>query len=46
VGQALGEIQDISHGMKESMHDGKKLPSESEMQQAVERAKAADGNLS
>jgi uncharacterized protein YjbJ (UPF0337 family) len=45
VQSALGEIQDISRGMKESMHDGKKLPSESEMQQAVERAKATDGTL-
>jgi len=46
VGQALGEIDDISRGMKETMHDGKKLPSESEMQQAVERAKATDATLS
>jgi len=42
VGQALGEIQDISRGMKESMHDGKKLPSESEMREAVEVANASD----
>jgi hypothetical protein len=42
VGQALGEIDDVSRGMKESMHDGNKLPSESEMQQAVERARDAD----
>jgi hypothetical protein len=42
VGQALGEIDDVSRGMKEIMHDGNKLPSESEMQQAVECAKDAD----
>ena len=46
VGQALSEIDDVSRGMKESMHDDKKLPSESEMQEAVERAKATDGTRS
>ena len=45
VGQALGEIDDVSRGMKETMHDGKKLPPESEMQQAAERAKATDSTL-
>jgi hypothetical protein len=45
VGQALGEIDDVSRGMKETMHDGKKLPPESEMQEAVERAKATDSTL-
>jgi hypothetical protein len=44
VGQALGEIDDISRGMKESMPDKKRLPSESEMQEADEVAKA--NNLS
>ena len=43
VGQALGEIDDISREMKESMRDGKKLPSDSEMQQAVERAREVNG---
>jgi hypothetical protein len=46
VGQALSEIDDVSRGMKDTMHDGKKLPSESEMQEAVERAKATDGTRS
>jgi hypothetical protein len=54
VGQALGEIDDISRGMREKIVDeknpsykdaergGKEMPSESEMQEAVERASAAD----
>jgi hypothetical protein len=45
MGQALGEIDDVSRGMKETMHDGKKLPPESEMQEAVERSKATDSTL-
>ena len=54
VGQALGEIDDISRGMREKIVDeknpsykdaergGKEMPSESEMKEAVERARAAD----
>lgn len=34
VGEALGEIDDISRGMKISIHDGKKLPSKREMRKA------------
>ena len=52
--QALGEIDDISRGMREKIVDeknpaykdaergGKEMPSESEMKEAVERARAAD----
>jgi hypothetical protein len=52
VGQALSEIDDISRGMREKIVDenkpsyneaaGKKMPSESEMQEADECAKDAD----
>ena len=55
VQKALGEIQDISRGMREKFvdekspsyndaaeHGGKKMPSESEMQQADECARDAD----
>ena len=54
VGQALGEIDDISRGMRKKIVDeknpsyrdaergGKEMPSESEMKEAVERARAAD----
>src|SRR6202521_802537 len=54
VGQALGEIDDISRGMREKIVDeknpsykdaergGKKMPSEREMKEAVERARDAN----
>ena len=55
VGEALGEIDDISRGMRGKIvdekspsyndaaeHGGKKMPSESEMQQADECARDAD----
>jgi hypothetical protein len=52
VGQALTEIEDISRGMREKIVDernpsynesaGKKMPSESEMQRAVERPRDAN----
>ena len=50
VQKALDEIQDISHGMKENImleknprtDDGKQLPSQSEMLERVERARAAN----
>ena len=45
VQKALDDIQDISRGSREKIGDetdGKSLPSESEMEQAVERAR--DGN--
>ena len=48
VGQALNEIDDVSRGMNDTIRggmndtirDSKKLSSESELQEAVERAKA------
>ena len=54
VGQALAEIDDISRGMREKIVDeknpsykdaergGKEMPSESEMKEAVERARDAN----
>ena len=43
--KALDDIQDISRGSREKIGDetdGKSLPSESEMEQAVERARDAN----
>jgi hypothetical protein len=45
VRKALDEIQDISRGMRAEVDhetDGKSLPSESEMQEAVDRARDAN----
>jgi hypothetical protein len=45
VQKALDDIQDISRGSREKIGDetdGKSLPSESEMEQAVERARDAN----
>jgi hypothetical protein len=45
VQKALDDIQDISRGIREKIGeetDGKSLPSESEMEQAVERARDAN----
>jgi len=51
VHKALDEIHDISHGMRETIIEeknsriGMALPSESEMDRAAERARAADSQV-
>ena len=45
VQKALDDIQDVSRGIREKIGeetDGKSLPSESEMEEAVERARDAN----